>query len=295
MRVVKPKRPAPVAATSSGTTSPLRCGTWAMQARMKAPTRLASKVAARRGLPMKRISERTTSSSILSMASAAALSHSMRLAVVACWCLRNAACACLTAASTTSASDSSSCDMTLSSVGQTSGEKHAALASIGPPTHGISCGLVMTFPPYCCWYSLDVLALAQRDIAQRARREQLLELDAAIGEPVLVHILQQRLDRRPVRLDAVGIPVRPDDLFLLLDQRLQPSRADLGRTHVGEHGIGVPLCLAQRLVHAHRHPGIALVDVAADHHRMHDRIDLGPAIIVLLHLRVVREQPLHLG
>ncbi len=50
---------------------------------MKMPTRLASKVAARRGLPMKRMSERTISASILSMASAAARSHSTRLAVVA--------------------------------------------------------------------------------------------------------------------------------------------------------------------------------------------------------------------
>jgi len=31
-----------------------------------------------------------------------------------------------------------------------------------------------------------VLALAHGDVAQRARREQLLELDAAIGKPVLV-------------------------------------------------------------------------------------------------------------
>ena len=82
MRVVKPKRPAPAAVTSSGSTSPVRCGTCAAQARMKMPTRLASKVAARRGLPMKRMSERTISASILSMASAAARIHSTRLAVV---------------------------------------------------------------------------------------------------------------------------------------------------------------------------------------------------------------------
>ena len=82
MRVVKPKRPAPVAVTSSGSTSPIRCGTCAAQARMKMPTRLASKVAARRGLPMKRMSERTISASTLSMASAAARIHSTRLAVV---------------------------------------------------------------------------------------------------------------------------------------------------------------------------------------------------------------------
>ena len=88
MRAVKPKRPAPGAVTSSGSTSPLRCGTCAAQARMKAPARLASKVAARRGLPMSRMSERTSSASILSMASAAAYSHSSRFAVVASWFAR---------------------------------------------------------------------------------------------------------------------------------------------------------------------------------------------------------------
>jgi len=42
-----------------------------------------------------------------------------------------------------------------------------------------------------------MLPFAHRDVAQRAGREQLLELDAAVGKPVLVHVLQQRLDRRP--------------------------------------------------------------------------------------------------
>src|SRR5262245_61056693 len=78
----------------------------------------------------------------------------------------------------------------------------------------------------------DVLRFAHRDVAQRARGEQLLELDAAVGQPVLVGILQQRLDRRPVRLDAVGKPVLADDRFLLLDQGLEPGRRDLGRAHV---------------------------------------------------------------
>ena len=110
---------------------------------MNSPTRLASKVAARRGLPMKRISERTSSPSILSMASAAASSHSMRLAVVASWCLRNASCACLTAASMTLAFDSIICDTTLSSTGEISGENAASGKAVGLPIHGISCGTVM--------------------------------------------------------------------------------------------------------------------------------------------------------
>jgi hypothetical protein len=37
------------------------------------------------------------------------------------------------------------------------------------------------------------------------------------------------------------------------------------------------------------------VDVAADHHGVHDRIDLGAAVIVLLHLGIDREQAAHLG
>src|SRR6266851_9311014 len=59
--------------------------------------------------------------------------------------------------------------------------------------------------------------------------------------------------------------------------------------------IGVFLGATERLVHAQRHPRIALVDVVSDHHRVHDRVDLGTSVIVLLDLGVVRKQPAHLG
>src|ERR1700712_4556288 len=62
-----------------------------------------------------------------------------------------------------------------------------------------------------CWawpegraIALDLLALAQRDVAHRARREQFIELDAARGQALLERVLQQRLDGRPVLLDPVG-------------------------------------------------------------------------------------------
>src|SRR4030095_2943116 len=76
-----------------------------------------------------------------------------------------------------------------------------------------------------------VLAFAQRNIAQRARRKQLLELHAPIGQSVLVGILQQCLDRGSVRLDAVGKPVRSEDRPFLLEERLKPCRGHLGRAH----------------------------------------------------------------
>ncbi len=108
-------------------------------------------------------------------------------------------------------------------------------------------------------------------------------------------VLQQRLDRGPVWLDPVGVPIGPDDRFFLLDQRLQPCRGNLGRAHVRQQRIGMFLRAAQRLVHAQGDPGIALVDVAPDHHGVHDGIDFGAAVIVLLDLGVIGKQPLHLG
>ena len=80
--------------------------------------------------------------------------------------------------------------------------------------------------------TLHQLPVAERDVAHGRGREQLLDLDAAVGQPVLVRVLQQRVDRRPVLLDAVGIPVLADDLLLLLDQRLQPGERRLGRAGV---------------------------------------------------------------
>ncbi len=52
-------------------------------------------------------------------------------------------------------------------------------------------------------------------------------------------------------------------------------------------------CLAQRLVEVERDPGIALVDVAPDHHGMHDRIDLGAPVIIFLDLGIIGKQPAH--
>src|SRR5438132_13128774 len=71
--------------------------------------------------------------------------------------------------------------------------------------------------------SLNMLPLAERDVAHRARRKKLVELDATRGQAVLEGVLQQRLDGRPVLLDAVRVPVAPDDRLLLLDHRLQPG------------------------------------------------------------------------
>jgi len=86
-----------------------------------------------------------------------------------------------------------------------------------------------------------VLAFAERDIAQRARREQLLQLDAAVGQAVLVGILQQCLDRRPVRLDAVGVPILADDLLLFLQQA--PGTDGSSRAITGESFLSAVLIL----------------------------------------------------
>src|SRR5258708_3094191 len=71
---------------------------------------------------------------------------------------------------------------------------------------------------------LNLLPIPQRNIPHGARSKQLVQLDAARGQPVLMGILQQRLDARPVPRDAVGKPVGPHDSLLLFEERLQPSR-----------------------------------------------------------------------
>ena len=133
---MKPKRPAPGAVASSGSTSPLIWGNWAAQARMKAPARLASKVAARRGLPMVRISDAITAVSIRSVASAAAASHATRWATVASWWAMNAAWAFLTAASTTDDPDSIISPAIVSSTGEISRENSPEAGCREPPIHG---------------------------------------------------------------------------------------------------------------------------------------------------------------
>src|SRR5258708_34993702 len=76
---------------------------------------------------------------------------------------------------------------------------------------------------------LNLLPISERNIPHGARSKQLVQLDAAGGQPVLMGILQQRLDARPVLRDAVRTPGGPDDGLLLFEERLQPSRRDLRR------------------------------------------------------------------
>src|SRR3981189_242716 len=87
--------------------------------------------------------------------------------------------------------------------------------------------------------ALNLLPLAQRNVAHGAGREQLFELDPARGQALLESVLQQRLDGRPVLLDPVGVPVAPDDRLLLLDHRLQPGEGRLGRPGLGDQGIAM--------------------------------------------------------
>src|SRR5262249_33253768 len=74
---------------------------------------------------------------------------------------------------------------------------------------------------------LNPLPIAERNIPHGARRKQLVQLDTVRGQPVLMCILQQRLDARPVLRDAVGKPVGPHNSLLLFEERLQPSRRHL--------------------------------------------------------------------
>src|SRR4051794_6199763 len=144
-----------------------------------------------------------------------------------------------------------------------------------------------------CAETLDELALAQRDVAQRARREQLLDGHAALGETLLVRILEERLQRLAVLLDAVRVPVAPDDRLLFLDHRLQPGERRLRRAGLQQQAETALLRGAERLVQAEGDPGVALDHVAADRHGVHDRVDLRATVVILLQLAVVGEQPAH--
>src|SRR5262245_27889908 len=136
-------------------------------------------------------------------------------------------------------------EATLSSIGHTSGERPASNFT-GPPIHGMSCGMVIVSSSI--FRLLHVLPLAEWNVAQRARREQLLEFHPPVGQSVLMGILQQRLDRWAVRLDPVGEPVRPQDRPFLLEQRLQPCRGYFWRAHVRQQVIRVILGAGERLV-----------------------------------------------
>src|SRR5262245_20340708 len=98
------------------------------------------------------------------------------------------------------------CEATLSSIG-TRAVRGRVSNFTGPPIHGMSCGMVIVSSSI--FRLLHVLPFAEWNVAQRARREQLLEFHPPVGQSVLMGILEQRLDRRAVRLDPVGEPVRP--------------------------------------------------------------------------------------
>src|SRR5262249_33968183 len=106
------------------------------------------------------------------------------------------------------------CEATVSSMGHTSGERPASNFT-GPPIHGISCGMVIDFlldllgsdTCYTCWPSL--IGMSRSVLGANSSSS----LTRRCGQPVLVGILEQGFDRRPVRLDAVGIPIRPEDLL----------------------------------------------------------------------------------
>src|SRR5215471_11077402 len=96
--------------------------------------------------------------------------------------------------------------------------------------------------------SSNLLSLAQRSVLERARREQLLDLQPPRRQPMLMCVLQERFDGGPVRLDSVRIPVAPNDLLLFFDHRLQPGERRLRRTGFEQQPVRILLRAQERFI-----------------------------------------------
>src|ERR1700733_14838683 len=125
-------------------------------------------------------------------------------------------------------------------------------------------------------------------------REQLLGLEAAFRQPLLVVIAQKSVERVAVGLEAVGPPFLAHQPLGFFQMRALPGQHGLLRGDQVEIGIGLLLRREEGLGQRQCDPAVGLVEFAPQHHCMHNREDLGLAVIGLFDLDEIREQPLHL-
>src|SRR5262245_64076008 len=95
----------------------------------------------------------------------------------------------------------------------------------------------------------------------------------------------------PVRIDAVGPPVRTENFSELLSFPGEPRQGagmSVGNMHCFD---GAVFGLTKSLVKAARDPPVPFVHVLANHEDMHDGKDLGSLVIVDFHFLVVGKQP----
>ena len=103
-------------------------------------------------------------------------------------------------------------------------------------------------------------------------------------------IAQERLEHVAVGLEAVGPPVLAELPARLLDVRRLPREHRCERHGGAEVFVSPALRLHEGLVERQRDPAVRLVELAADHHGVHDRKDLRLAVIGFLDFHVVLEQ-----
>ena len=125
-------------------------------------------------------------------------------------------------------------------------------------------------------------ACAGMSVSHRERNEQIVDLDRSGDQRLLVQILHERIQRRPVGLDAVGKRRR---------HRTPGRSRRRGRQATAACSAATPGCAScpsrassprSALVEAGRDERMLLVDVAADRDEMHDRKDPRAQEIVLL-------------
>lgn len=103
-------------------------------------------------------------------------------------------------------------------------------------------------------------------MAQRAPWGQL-----AAGHTLLVAVAQERLERLPVGLDSVGSRVGAEHPASALDLVGGPGKRDPGGSDVGETGEPVVSRHHERVGQVAGHPGMPLVNFAAQRDHVHDR------------------------
>src|SRR5205823_3005973 len=94
-------------------------------------------------------------------------------------------------------------------------------------------------------------------------RKQLVRRYYSRGETLLVHVASDRLVSGPVRLQAVGPEVVPDDAPGFLDMIEKPGQGKAQGVGIVETLDGKIARFAQRLVEAPCRPGMRAVDVLA--------------------------------
>src|SRR5689334_8106298 len=128
---------------------------------------------------------------------------------------------------------------------------------------------------------------------ERLGREQLLGLEEALRQALLVVVAQDGRERLPVGREAVRPVVVAHQGARVLNVLREPGQHRLQRRGDVEVVVGLALRLHERLVERHRDPRMLLVDAALDGDRVHYREDPRLAVVRLLDLHVDLELALH--